>query len=109
MGRGSVGGESETKEAARAIAKLRETTFDLMVSDIRMDPVDGMEVLAAARRLNPNMPVIMLTAYDSPDARQKAKELGACGFVTKPFEVDDLLSTVDRALEECEAGDGPDR
>jgi DNA-binding NtrC family response regulator len=88
------------QEGSAAVAKLREMSFDLMVSDVRMSPVHGMEVLAAATSLKPDMPVIMLTAYDCDATRRKAVELGAYAYLTKPFRVSEVLDIVDRALSE---------
>ena len=72
---------------------------------MRMSPVNGMEVLAVARRLRPDMPVIMLTAYSCEKTKQEAKELGAYAYLRKPFETDELLDTVSGALKEIHSGD----
>jgi DNA-binding response OmpR family regulator len=81
-----------------AIAKLSRKSFDLAISDVRMNPMDGLKVLATACRLKPDMPVILLTAYDCESARQKADELGAYAYITKPFETNELLNAVSGAL-----------
>ena len=73
--------------------------YDLMISDIRMSPINGMELLAIAHEERPNMAVIMLTAYGSVETAIEALKLGAFDYVTKPFKVDELLITVQRALE----------
>jgi two-component system response regulator PilR (NtrC family) len=73
--------------------------FDLMITDIRMDPVDGMELLKIAHRERPGMAVIMLTAYGSVETAVEAMKAGAFDYVTKPFKVDELLITVQRSLE----------
>jgi len=73
--------------------------FDLMISDIRMSPINGMELLKLARERHPEMPVIMLTAYGSVETAIEALKLGAFDYVTKPFKVDELLITVRRALD----------
>ena len=105
----TAGHEAETAHRGDlAITRLRETAFDLLLVDIRMDPVDGMEVLADARRMKPDMPVIMLTALDCDDTRQKAKELGAYAYITKPFRMGELLNIVDRALEEYGISERPE-
>jgi DNA-binding NtrC family response regulator len=70
-----------------------------------MTPVHGMQVLASARRLKPAMPVVMLTAYDCPDTRRQAMDLGAYAYLTKPFRVSEVLDIVDRALEERDLGE----
>jgi len=73
--------------------------FDLMISDIRMQPINGMELLKVAHEERPNMAVIMLTAYGSVETAIEALKLGAFDYITKPFKVDELLITVQRALE----------
>jgi two-component system response regulator PilR (NtrC family) len=77
---------------------LGEQEFDLLLCDIYMKPVDGMEVLQFARDHRPALSVIMITAYGSVDTAVKALKLGAFDYVTKPFKVDELLITVQRAL-----------
>lgn len=78
---------------------LASEEFDLMISDIRMSPVNGMELLKIAHDERPTMSVIMLTAYGSVETAIEALKLGAFDYVTKPFKVDELLITVQRALE----------
>ncbi|HMO03245.1 MAG TPA: sigma-54 dependent transcriptional regulator [Kiritimatiellia bacterium] len=84
-------------EQAREL--IREEQFDLMISDIRMTPIDGLELLKLAKRMRPEMVVIMLTAYGSVETAVTAMKEGAFDYVTKPFKVDELLITVQRALE----------
>ncbi len=84
-------------EKARDLLNSEE--FDLMLSDIRMTPVDGMALLKLANQGHPSMPVIMLTAYGSVETAIEALKLGAFDYITKPFKVDELLITVQRAFE----------
>jgi len=101
--------KAEGYEVAPALGgeKAREVLgrgdFDLLLSDVRMAPVNGMELLKQARTERPTMPVIMLTAYGSVETAIEAMKLGAFDYVTKPFKVDELLITVQRALEFSEA------
>jgi len=83
----------------KGIEVLDNDTFDLMLSDIRMNPVNGMDLLRIAHERYPHMAVIMLTAYGSVETAIEALKLGAFDYVTKPFKVDELLITVQRALE----------
>jgi len=83
----------------KAKVVLTSEEFDLMISDIRMSPVNGMELLKIAHNDRPTMSVIMLTAYGSVETAIEALKLGAFDYVTKPFKVDELLITVQRALE----------
>ncbi len=87
------------QDAAKAIELIRSDSFDLLISDVRMSPVDGMELLKAARQSQPSMSVIMLTAYGTVETAIEAMKLGAFDYVTKPFKVDELLLTIQRAVE----------
>ena len=73
--------------------------YDLMLSDMRMSPVNGMQLLRQARSEKPAMCVIMLTAYATVETAIEAMRLGAFDYITKPFKPDELLITVRRALE----------
>lgn len=83
-------------EAKRLLA---DQDFDLLISDIRMTPVSGMELLKAANEVKPGLPVVMLTAYGHVDTAIEALELGAFDYIAKPFKVEKLMSVVSRALE----------
>ena len=87
------------KGAEEALALLEKQTYDLMLSDIRMTPIDGMELLKRSREAYPGMPVIMLTAFGTVSTAVDSLKLGAFDYLTKPFKVDELLNTVRRALE----------
>jgi len=78
---------------------IQNEAYDLMISDLRMSPVDGMELLRYARRERPGMATILVTAYGSVQTAVEAMRVGAFDYVTKPFKVDELLITVQRALE----------
>ena len=90
-------------EAALGGEKAKECLaadeFDLMISDIRMSPINGMQLLQTAHDERPGMSVVMLTAYGSVETAVEALKLGAFDYVTKPFKVDELLITVQRALD----------
>ena len=86
------------RDGAAAIKRIETEPLDLIVSDIRMSPIDGMEVFRVARREQPDTPVILLTAYGAVDTAIEAMKGGAFDYLTKPFKVDELLITVRRAL-----------
>ncbi|WFB34789.1 sigma-54 dependent transcriptional regulator [Kiritimatiellota bacterium B12222] len=88
----SLGGE-------KAVEHLNNESFDLMLTDIRMEPVNGLELLKIAKSLYPTMSVMVVTAYGSVETAVEAMKVGAFDYVTKPFKVDELLITVQRALE----------
>jgi DNA-binding NtrC family response regulator len=90
------------KDGPAALALLKAQKFDLMVSDIRMAPMDGMTLFRAARAECPDLPVILLTAFGSVETAIEAMKNGAFDYLTKPFKVDELILTVKRALEYSE-------
>ncbi|MBU4201278.1 MAG: sigma-54 dependent transcriptional regulator [Kiritimatiellae bacterium] len=83
----------------KAVELIKSTPFDLMISDIRMRPIDGMALLKLAREQQPSMSVLMVTGYGSVETAVEALKDGAFDYITKPFRVDELLITVQRALE----------
>ena len=78
---------------------LGQQEFNLMISDLRMSPIDGLELLEFAHNNHPAMSVIMLTAYGQVETAIKSLELGAFDYIKKPFRTDELLATVQKALE----------
>ncbi len=82
-----------------AVKLLDTVQFDLMLSDIYMTPVNGMELLKRAHDRQPVMSVIMLTGYGTVETAVQALQLGAFDFVTKPFKVEELFLTVKKAIE----------
>jgi len=85
-------------EKAIPLLDSKDNKFDLMISDIRMSPVNGMDLLKYASENCPDMSVIMLTAYGQVETAIEALQLGAFDYVKKPFKVDELLNTVQKAL-----------
>jgi len=88
-----------TSNGEKALQLLQAESFDLMISDINMTPVNGMELLRKASKEWPDMGVIMLTAYGTVATAVEAMKEGAFDYVTKPFKLDELVLTVQRALE----------
>jgi len=83
----------------KALELIKSTPFDLMISDIRMRPVDGIALLKAARESRPSMSVLMITGYGTVETAVESLKYGAFDYITKPFKVDELLITVQRAIE----------
>ena len=73
--------------------------FDLLISDLRMPQMDGMELLDQARRIAPQLPIIILTAYGTVDSAIEAMRKGALDYITKPFRQEQILLTVEKALK----------
>ena len=83
----------------KALQLLQTEVFDLMISDINMTPINGMELLSKASESYADMGVIMLTAYGTVGTAVEAMKQGAFDYITKPFKLDELVLTVQRALE----------
>ncbi len=83
----------------RAIQILPQINPDLIITDIKMTPVGGMEVLRAAKQYDSKIGVIMITAYATVESAVEAMKIGAYDYVSKPFKIDELQITVDRALK----------
>ena len=89
---------------SEAIQKLRRDDFDVAILDLKMEDMDGLEVLKIFKKMVPNMPVIMLTGHGSETAAREGLELGAFDYLTKPCDFEDLVSKI---VEAC--GEGGDR
>src|SRR5688572_27039463 len=83
----------------QAIEKLKTEPFDLLLSDIRMPDITGVEVLRAAKDLNPDVVAFMMTAFASTDTAVEAMRLGAVDYFTKPFSMDELRLKIRQHLE----------
>ena len=83
-----------------AIDRLESGRFDLLISDIKMPDMTGVDVLRGAKRLDPDILGIMITAFASADTAIEAMRLGAHDYLSKPFDVDELKMKVRNALEQ---------
>lgn len=81
-----------------ALASLREEPVDLLLVDIKMPGIDGLELLRQARELDPNLTAVVITGYATMDRAIAALRAGARGFVLKPFDLKDLSTAVEEAL-----------
>jgi two-component system, NtrC family, response regulator HydG len=81
-----------------AASRLGHEPFAALVTDLRMPKVDGLDLLTVARRSQPQMPVIVMTAYGAIDSAIESIRLGAFHYLTKPFKLDELVLFLDRAL-----------
>ena len=79
-----------------ALAALGQDVFNLVVTDLRMDPMDGLQVLSEVRARHPALPVLLMTAYGDVDKAVAAMRGGACDFLMKPFEPNVLLEAIRR-------------
>ncbi|MGH9942696.1 MAG: sigma-54-dependent transcriptional regulator [Pyrinomonadaceae bacterium] len=86
----------------KALELLRQQPADLVVSDVRMPDMDGIELLRAARQLTPEVAVVLMTAFATVETAREAFKLGADDFIQKPFDVDELKLIVRKVLEKQE-------
>ncbi len=87
-----------------ALRRLGEQQPQVILSDIRMQGVSGLELLAHIRQVFPHVPVIIMTAHSDLDSAVKSYEGGAFEYLPKPFDLDDALALVRRALAEAHQG-----
>ncbi|MBM4290306.1 MAG: sigma-54-dependent Fis family transcriptional regulator [Deltaproteobacteria bacterium] len=86
--------------ARQALALLEERGFDLVVSDVEMPEMRGLELLRAILRVRPQQPVLLITAFGSIDLAMEAVRAGAADFLAKPFRIEALSLSLRRALRE---------
>ncbi len=89
----------EAADGESAIARLSAEQFDLVLTDLKMEPIDGLAVLRRTLELAPGTQVVLMTAYGTIDSAVEAMQLGAADYVAKPFKPDELLIRLQRALE----------
>ena len=95
--------EYEIDEAAdgrAAMARLRTSSYDLLITDLKMPGMDGLALIRDARRLAPALPVIIITAFSTEASAIEAVNLGVQGYLTKPFRIAKILSAAAKALGE---------
>ena len=89
----------EADDGSTAIEKVHEQAFDLILMDIRMIKVSGLEALDEIKAFNPAIPVIIMTAYSSVETAVEALKSGAYDYLTKPLDFDELRLAMERAMD----------
>jgi two-component system response regulator PilR (NtrC family) len=84
---------------SEAIASIKARAFDVIITDLRMPDVDGLTILAEAKRVRPDTEVIVVTAFSTTETAIAAMKAGAHDYLTKPFKIDEVGLVVDRAME----------
>ncbi|MBR0836242.1 response regulator [Bradyrhizobium manausense] len=88
-------------DALKRAAEVRDPALILILSDINMPGMSGLDMLPKVRADHPNVPVIMITAYGDVETRRKAIEGGATGLLTKPIDFAQLRQEIDTRLEQA--------
>jgi DNA-binding response OmpR family regulator len=98
LDRGGFSVESAAS-GTEALIKLKKDAFSMVITDIKMPEMSGIEVLGAVKKLSPQIPVIMITAYGSIHNAVEAMQAGAADYLLKPFSFETLETTVKKVLE----------
>jgi two-component system response regulator PilR (NtrC family) len=85
-------------EASSALELFKKDEFDLIISDIKMPGIGGLSLLEKVKEIDSSVPVIMITAYASPENAVFAMKSGAFDYITKPFKVDEIIKIIKSAL-----------
>ena len=88
-----------TNNPSEALKLLTEKNFDLIISDLKMPGMDGLELFDEITGIQPHLPFIIITAYGSLEASDLALRKGVSDFITKPFRKDNILFTIKRVME----------
>jgi CheY-like chemotaxis protein len=88
-------------EALERAKTISDPMLILILSDINMPGMTGLEMLPKVKTMRPNVPVIMITAYGDEATKKKAAELGAAGLLTKPIDFDLLRREIDERLQQA--------
>ena len=89
----------EADDGDVAVHLAKERHFDLILLDLKMERIGGMEALAAIHEIKPRLPVVIITAFSSIETAVEAMKKGAFDYITKPVDAEGLILTVERALE----------
>ncbi len=86
-------------ESLEALKLLKKEEFDVVITDLRMSGLKGLDLLEETRQVAPLTPVIIITAFGTIESPIKAMKMGAYDYITKPFQMDEIVITVKKALE----------
>ncbi len=88
-----------TNNPSEGIKLFSEKDYDLVITDLKMPGLDGIELFDEFQEVKPDIPVVMITAYGSIETADEAMKKGIADFITKPFRKDTILFTINRVLE----------
>ena len=92
------------QSGSEAIAKVKETPFDIIFMDIKMPDMDGVETYNRIKKIRPEAVVVMMTAYAVEDLIQEALKKGANGVMYKPLDIKKVVALIEKARKKHEAG-----
>lgn len=91
--------------AEEAIRKIKKTSYDLVITDIKMPEMNGLELLEIVKEYYPDLSVVLITGYPSVDTAKRAFKLGAADYLSKPFTSNELTKTAERALNKIKTNE----
>jgi DNA-binding NtrC family response regulator len=89
-----------------AIKSLNENLFDIVITDIRMDDIDGIKILELVREKSPKTKVIMITGYATLEVARESLTKGAFDFIAKPFKIKEIKAAIEKAAQALQKEDG---
>ena len=81
---------SKARDGEEALSRLRNESFDLVITDLRMPNLGGMDLLKSIKEENPSLPVVVITAFGKADTQKDVLAARADGYLTKPFKVNEI-------------------
>lgn len=88
-----------TNNPLEALDFVKKGGFDIVIADLKMPGLDGIELLDAVKRVDQDIPVIIITAYGTVESAAETIKKGGFDFITKPFRKEQILMTIDKALK----------
>lgn len=85
-------------DGEEAIRRLDARQYDVMVTDLRMAPMDGMALIRQVKEKRPAMPIVVISAYTSDATVQQSLESGCAAYIKKPFKIGELLNAINKAV-----------
>ncbi|MGE4422146.1 MAG: response regulator [Pseudodesulfovibrio sp.] len=91
-------------ESAQAMVRIRERSFDIVVTDLKMEGIDGMQFLAEVKKLSPRTEVIVITGFATMDTAKESMRKGVFDFLAKPFKLGEIQEVIRKAEEHIRLG-----
>ena len=85
--------------AEKALSRMKEVTFSLIITDMKMPGMSGLQLLKEIKKLDEGIPVVVMTAYGTIPTAIEAMKAGAHDYVLKPFDMEEMKTVVEKALE----------
>jgi len=88
-----------TNNPTEAVELVKKERFDIVISDLKMPGLDGIEIIDAVKKVDEDTPIIIVTAYGTVESATEAMQKGGFDFITKPFRKEHILFTIDKAIK----------